>query len=228
MPWAAAHSRTAAGLGPVRGTGRFRFRADAERSALTRRPCSTNSSTPSAKPRRSSYSGRSRNSPHPTRKRRSRQPSRRQGRQPMSRMFDAPLSSSQDHSRSRSAYGQRSTPPTRHASGPISSSTSKVTAIANTAKASHRLVRNRRCRRLTAAIPGSVSGWQGSAGDSDKTSARSACLARSRSGSPGADELRVGRRRRRRSERQQKATLLLTQVDALRDLSSSLAHDDAT
>jgi len=43
MPWAAAHSRTAAGLGPVRGTGRFRFRADAERSALTRLPCSTNS-----------------------------------------------------------------------------------------------------------------------------------------------------------------------------------------
>ena len=43
MPWAAAHSRTAAGLGPVRGTGRFWFRADAERSALTRLPCSTNS-----------------------------------------------------------------------------------------------------------------------------------------------------------------------------------------
>ena len=43
MPWAAAHSRTAAGLGTVRGTGRFRFRADAERSALTRLPCSTNS-----------------------------------------------------------------------------------------------------------------------------------------------------------------------------------------
>src|SRR5664280_2557593 len=43
MPWAAAHSRTAAELGPVRGTGRFRFRADAERSALTRLPCSTNS-----------------------------------------------------------------------------------------------------------------------------------------------------------------------------------------
>jgi hypothetical protein len=43
MPWAAAHSRTAAGLGPARGTGRFWFRADAERSTLTRRPCSAKS-----------------------------------------------------------------------------------------------------------------------------------------------------------------------------------------
>ena len=37
----------------------------------------------------------------------------------MSRMLDAPFSSSQDLSRSRSAHGQRSTPPTRHATGPI-------------------------------------------------------------------------------------------------------------